>query len=62
MCLGTRELGRWLREAAFTPLKGVPRYLVPKYFDEILTGVYLALLKRSWSVAFILFLLFDKNE
>lgn len=46
---GTAELGRWL-EAAFNPVGRLPRYLVPCYFDAIVTGTYLALLERSWSL------------
>ena len=45
---GTRSLGAWLRDKAFKPLKGVPRYLVPRYFDGVVTGVYMALLDKAW--------------
>ena len=45
---GTRALGAWLETKAFQPLKGVPRYLVPRYFDAVVTGVYAALLDKAW--------------
>ncbi len=45
---GTKALGQWLEQEAFQPLKGMPRYLIPKYFDAIVTGLYLQLLKRVW--------------
>ncbi|XP_071444480.1 glycogen debranching enzyme [Hetaerina americana] len=46
---GTKELAQWLKEAV-VPLKDIPRYLVPCYFDALLTFVYRCLLKRSWSL------------
>ena len=46
---GTAEFGRWL-DAALNPLIDLPRYLVPCYFDAVITGAYLALLGRAWSL------------
>ncbi len=46
---GTAELGRWL-ETALSPLSNLPRFLVPCYFDAVITGTYLVLLERAWSL------------
>lgn len=46
---GTADLGRWL-ESALSPLSNLPRFLVPCYFDAIITGTYLTLLERAWSL------------
>ena len=43
-----QQLGVWL-DKAFTLVKGLPRYLVPCYFDAIVTPLYLKLLQRSWT-------------
>ncbi|XP_033098498.1 glycogen debranching enzyme-like [Anneissia japonica] len=43
----TRELGKWF-ENAFEPLKHIPRYLIPSYFDAILAGAHSALLNLCW--------------
>ncbi|XP_006000067.1 glycogen debranching enzyme isoform X1 [Latimeria chalumnae] len=40
------EVGKWF-QAMFTYLKQLPRYLIPCYFDAILTGVYTTLLDTS---------------
>lgn len=45
----TAALGRWL-ETALSSLGELPRYLVPCYFDAVVTGTYLVLLGRSWSL------------
>lgn len=34
----------------FNWLKEVPRYLIPAYFDSIVTSVYLTLINRAWSL------------
>ena len=34
-----RQIGKWFREA-FDELRKAPRYLIPCYFDAIVTGVY----------------------
>lgn len=40
-----KPLATWFR-AAFDPLKNVPRYLVPCYFDAIVSGVYNVLVQQ----------------
>ncbi|XP_034241741.1 glycogen debranching enzyme isoform X2 [Thrips palmi] len=45
---GTNELGLWL-ERALQPVKEIPRYLVPRYFDVIITNTYLALIQHAWN-------------
>ena len=35
----TKELANWL-EVNMEPMKGIPRYLIPAYFDSIVTGTY----------------------
>ena len=37
-------------EAAMAPIGDLPRYLVPCYFDAIVTGTHQALLNRTWSL------------
>ncbi|XP_033222328.1 glycogen debranching enzyme isoform X2 [Belonocnema kinseyi] len=44
----TRPLGEWL-EKALEPLKTIPRYLVPSYFDVILVNVYTILLDQCYN-------------
>lgn len=44
---GTLELGTWL-ERSMEPLKKIPRYLLPSYFDVVVTGTYLMLLNQVW--------------
>ena len=46
---GTVALGRWLK-VALSPLPALPRYLIPCYFDAIISRVYLALLGLTWSL------------
>ncbi|XP_063230044.1 glycogen debranching enzyme [Bacillus rossius redtenbacheri] len=46
---GTLELGRWL-EGSLEPVKKLPRYLVPSYFDLVVTGAYCLLLDRAWGL------------
>lgn len=41
----TKELGVWLKET-MEPMKEIPRYLIPAYFDAIVTGVYDLLIQR----------------
>lgn len=43
----TRALGKWF-EMAFGPLRCIPRYLIPCYFDALVTGAYRALLDIAW--------------
>lgn len=45
---GTKKLGSWFDEIAFKPMKKVPRYLIPMYFDAIISGVYLNIVKQAW--------------
>lgn len=35
----TQELAHWL-EVNMEAMKGIPRYLIPAYFDVIVTGTY----------------------
>nr|CAD7601350.1 unnamed protein product [Timema genevievae] len=46
---GTAELGGWL-EKNLLAVTSVPRYLVPSYFDLVITGTYCLLLDRAWSL------------
>ena len=45
---GTAELGAWLDDTPFAVLKQIPRNLIPKYFDAIITKLYCKLLDRTW--------------
>ena len=42
---GTKEFAQWFK-ATFEPVHTLPRYLIPCYFDAILSGVYNALLTQ----------------
>lgn len=46
---GTKDLGNWI-EKAVEPLKDLPRYLVPCYFDLFVTGLYLAVLEKCFKL------------
>lgn len=46
---GTRPLGQWFEENTKS-LKTIPRYLVPCYFDVIVTKIYMLLLEQSYSL------------
>ncbi|XP_053966475.1 glycogen debranching enzyme isoform X1 [Anastrepha ludens] len=46
---GTKVLSKWLK-ATFEPLKNIPRYLIPCYFDAILSGLYEALVGRAYQL------------
>ncbi|KAF5274002.1 hypothetical protein FQA39_LY01117 [Lamprigera yunnana] len=46
---GTKELSQWI-ESNFKSLKSIPRYLVPSYFDVLITGLYMLLLDHSYSL------------
>ena len=48
MYLYVLQLGVWL-DKTFSLIKECPRYLVPCYFDAIITPLYLKLLDRAWS-------------
>ncbi|KAJ9590614.1 hypothetical protein L9F63_016384, partial [Diploptera punctata] len=43
------ELALWL-ERNLEPVKKMPRYLIPSYFDVVVTGTYLILLKQVWAL------------
>ena len=45
---GTSDLGHWLDEVPFSVLKRVPRYLIPRYFDVVVTKLYCKMLERTW--------------
>lgn len=40
-----KPLSAWLK-ATFEPLKNIPRYLIPCYFDAIVSGVYNVLINQ----------------
>jgi hypothetical protein len=42
----TKELANWL-EVNCEPMKGIPRYLIPAYFDVIVTGTYELLTEQA---------------
>ncbi len=44
----THSLGQWFESQAFSLLKSVPRYLIPRYFDAIISMVYCTLLDQAW--------------
>ncbi|KAF2348981.1 Glycogen debranching enzyme central domain [Trinorchestia longiramus] len=43
----TEKLAPWL-QAVFEEVRLVPRYLVPAYFDAVISKLYLALINRAW--------------
>ncbi|KAI4460468.1 glycogen debranching enzyme [Holotrichia oblita] len=45
---GTRDLGFWIEKNTMA-LKNVPRYLVPSYFDAIITRIYVILLEHTFN-------------
>jgi glycogen debranching enzyme len=45
---GSAPLGLWLEQVPFAALKRVPRYLIPRYFDAIITKLYCKLLDCTW--------------
>ena len=44
----TTELGLWFETEAFALLKKVPRFLIPRYFDAVISLVYANLLDQIW--------------
>ncbi|XP_068991673.1 glycogen debranching enzyme isoform X1 [Neodiprion pinetum] len=46
---GTAALGEWI-EKAVEPFQVIPRYLVPSYFDVIVTNVYMTLLDQCYAL------------
>ena len=44
----TQKLAEWFENEAFSHLRGVPRYLIPRYFDAIISMVYCKLLDQVW--------------
>ncbi|CAH1981135.1 unnamed protein product [Acanthoscelides obtectus] len=47
--VGTKELGEWIAKSTEC-FKEFPRYLVPCYFDVVLTGLYILLLEQSYKL------------
>lgn len=46
---GTKDLGQWIEENT-KYLCNLPRYLIPCYFDVIVTSIYMKLLDQSYSL------------
>ncbi|XP_066584134.1 glycogen debranching enzyme isoform X2 [Prorops nasuta] len=46
---GTKPLSNWIEEA-LEPFKLIPRYLVPSYFDILITNVYLILIEHAYGL------------
>ena len=44
----TEPLAIWFENYAFKFLRDVPRNLIPRYFDAIISVVYCLLLERIW--------------
>nr|CAI5828955.1 unnamed protein product [Callosobruchus analis] len=47
--VGTKELGEWIAKNTQC-FKEMPRYLVPCYFDIVLTGLYVMLIEQSYNL------------
>ncbi|VEN50334.1 unnamed protein product, partial [Callosobruchus maculatus] len=47
--VGTKELGEWIAKNTEC-FKEIPRYLVPCYFDVVLTGLYVMLIEQSYNL------------
>jgi glycogen debranching enzyme len=43
------ELSKWLNDL-FKALQKMPRYLLPFYFDLVITGLYIKAIEKSWSL------------
>lgn len=46
---GTKDLGQWIEENT-KYLCNFPRYLIPCYFDVIITSIYMKLLDQSYGL------------
>ncbi|KAG5898798.1 hypothetical protein JTB14_011008 [Gonioctena quinquepunctata] len=46
---GTEQLGYWIQENTES-FKDMPRYLVPCYFDMLITGIYVLLVEQCFSL------------
>ncbi|KAJ8945126.1 hypothetical protein NQ318_001591 [Aromia moschata] len=46
---GTKDLGKWLEENS-NCFNDMPRYLVPCYFDAVVTGMYILLIEQSYKL------------
>lgn len=46
---GTKALGTWIEEKS-NILAAIPRYLIPCYFDVIVTGIYVQLIEHCYEL------------
>lgn len=44
----TKALATWFETKAFKLLRSVPRYLIPRYFDSVVSMVYVLCLEQIW--------------
>ena len=48
MCeISLLQLGKWF-ENVFGHVQKIPRYLIPRYFDAVVTGVYQVMEEVAW--------------
>ncbi|CAL4062039.1 unnamed protein product, partial [Meganyctiphanes norvegica] len=47
---GTEKLANWIERKLLSQLKELPRYLVPAYFDSVITSLYLTFVNKAWTM------------